>query len=206
MKKALEERGLARGAKPHTLTLPRCQRSGGVVEPMISTQWFLKMQAMAERRSRPCATARPTIIPEEWTKTYDHFLENIQDWCVSRQLWWGHQIPAWHGPNGEIRVARERPNELGPDGPDSRWTQDQDVLDTWFSTRPLAVLDARLAGRNARARAVLRRARQRPRDGLRHPLLLGRPDDDVRASLHGRGALPAHPPVTGSSSTRPAKR
>jgi valyl-tRNA synthetase len=69
------------------------------------------------------------IVPEEWQKTYDHFLENIQDWCVSRQLWWGHQIPAWHGPNGEIKVARERPPECG-----EGWTQDPDVLDTWFSS------------------------------------------------------------------------
>src|SRR5262249_7228762 len=82
---------------------------------------------------------RTQIIPEEWVKTYDHFLENIQDWCVSRQLWWGHQIPAWHGPNGEIRVARERPAECTPE---NGWTQDPDVLDTWFSSAlwPFATL------------------------------------------------------------------
>jgi len=129
VKRALEERGLARGARPHTLTLPRCQRSGGVVEPMISTQWFLKMQSMAEKAIEAVATGKTVIIPGEWRKTYDHFLENIQDWCVSRQLWWGHQIPAWHGPDGAIRVARERPPECG-----EGWTQDPDVLDTWFSS------------------------------------------------------------------------
>ncbi|MDP9036471.1 MAG: valine--tRNA ligase [Myxococcota bacterium] len=134
VKKALEERGLARGAKPHTLTLPRCTRSGGVVEPMISTQWFLKMQAMAAKALEAVHDGSTVIIPGEWTKTYDHFLENIQDWCVSRQLWWGHRIPAWHGPNGELRVARERPRELGAEGPDSPWKQDADVLDTWFSS------------------------------------------------------------------------
>ena len=129
VKKALDAQGLARGSKPHVLTLPRCQRSGGVVEPMISTQWFLKMKDMADRALEAVHTKRVEIIPPEWIKTYDHFLENIQDWCVSRQLWWGHQIPAWHGPNGEIKVARTKPADLGPE-----WTQDPDVLDTWFSS------------------------------------------------------------------------
>jgi valyl-tRNA synthetase len=129
VKKALDDKGLARGSKPHVLTLPRCQRSGGVVEPMISTQWFLKMKGMAERALEAVHTKRVEVIPSEWVKTYDHFLENIQDWCVSRQLWWGHQIPAWHGPNGEIKVARTRPPECG-----EGWTQDPDVLDTWFSS------------------------------------------------------------------------
>jgi valyl-tRNA synthetase len=129
VKKALAEKGLARGTKPHTLTLPRCQRSGGVVEPMISTQWFLNMKDMAAKALDAVHTGKTKIIPEEWQKTYDHFLENIQDWNVSRQLWWGHQIPAWHGPDGKIVVARERPANLGPE-----WTQDADVLDTWFSS------------------------------------------------------------------------
>ncbi len=149
VKKALDEIGLARGSKPHVLTLPRCQRSGGVVEPMISTQWFLKMEAMAkaavaaidrnEDDSAKPAPHKTKIIPYEWTKTYDHFLGSIQDWCVSRQLWWGHQIPAWHGPNGEIKVARERPAECTEA---NGWKQDPDVLDTWFSSAlwPFATL------------------------------------------------------------------
>ncbi|CAN5752273.1 valine--tRNA ligase [soil metagenome] len=129
VKKALDEKGLARGSKPHVLTLPKCQRSGGVVEPMISTQWFTSMKDMADEAVKAVRDGRTQIIPEEWQKTYEHFLLNIQDWCISRQLWWGHQIPAWHGPNGEIKVARERPAECG-DG----WHQDPDVLDTWFSS------------------------------------------------------------------------
>ncbi|MBX3232666.1 MAG: valine--tRNA ligase [Labilithrix sp.] len=129
VKKALDEKGLAKGAKPHILNIPRCQRSGGVVEPMISTQWFCKMTDMANEAMKAVADGRTQIIPEEWKKTYDHFLSNIQEWCISRQLWWGHAIPAWHGPNGEIRVARTRPADLGPE-----WTPDPDVLDTWFSS------------------------------------------------------------------------
>jgi valyl-tRNA synthetase len=146
VKKGLADKGLARGVKPHLLTLPRCQRSGGVVEPMISTQWFLRMKVMAEKALEAVASGKTVILPGEWQKTYDHFLENIQDWCVSRQLWWGHPIPAWHGPNGEIKVARERPSELstpgGPGDPASPWTQDPDVLDTWFSSAlwPLSTL------------------------------------------------------------------
>ncbi len=137
VKKALDEKGLARGAKPHVLTLPRCQRSNTVVEPMISTQWFCKMKHMADAALGAVRDGRTKVIPEEWTKTYDHFLENIQDWCISRQLWWGHQIPAWHGPNGEVRVARSRPAECG-----EGWHQDPDVLDTWFSSAlwPFATL------------------------------------------------------------------
>ncbi len=139
VKKALDEKGLARGSKPHTLALPKCQRSGGVVEPMISTQWFLSMKEMADAALKAVHEKRVEIIPEEWVKTYDHFLGEIQDWCVSRQLWWGHQIPAWHGPNGEIKVAATRPPECTEA---AGWTQDPDVLDTWFSSAlwPFATL------------------------------------------------------------------
>lgn len=137
VKKALEEKGLTRGAKQHRLTIPKSQRSGTTVEPMLSTQWFVKMEGMAEKALAAVRSGETKIVPEEWQKTYDHFLENIQDWCISRQLWWGHQIPAWHGPNGEIRVAREKPAECG-----EGWTQDPDVLDTWFSSAlwPFATL------------------------------------------------------------------
>ncbi len=131
VKKALDEKGLARGSKPHRLQVPRSQRSGVVIEPMISTQWFMKMEGLAARALEAVKTKETVILPAEWEKTYDHFLSNIQDWCVSRQLWWGHQIPAWHGPDGQIRVARERPPECTPE---AGWTQDPDVLDTWFSS------------------------------------------------------------------------
>ena len=129
VKKALAEKDLARGSKPHRLTVPKSQRTGVVVEPMLSTQWFLKMDTMAKQALDVVHKGETVILPTEWTKTYEHFLENIQDWCVSRQLWWGHPIPAWHGPNGEIEVALERPAHCG-----EGWTADPDVLDTWFSS------------------------------------------------------------------------
>src|SRR5262249_44582530 len=133
VKRELEEKGLARGAKPHLLTLPRCQRSGTIVEPMISTQWFVRMKPLAEPALGAVADGRTRIIPEEWVKTYNHFLENIQDWCISRQLWWGHQIPAWFCPDGHVTVARTAPVACATCRK-TELTQDEDVLDTWFSS------------------------------------------------------------------------
>jgi valyl-tRNA synthetase len=133
VKRELEKMGLARGTKPHLLTLPRCERSGTIVEPMISTQWYVKMKPLAEPALAAVADGRTKIIPEEWTKTYNHFLENIQDWCISRQLWWGHQIPAWFCPNGHVTVAREAPTGCST-CKSAELRQDEDVLDTWFSS------------------------------------------------------------------------
>lgn len=134
VKAALSDLGLERGSKPHTLMLPRCQRSRSVVEPIISTQWFTKMKPLAEPAMQAVRDGRTKIIPEEWTKTYFHWLENIQDWCISRQLWWGHQIPAFHCECGEIVVTRsqEPPSACPKCG--GALTQDPDVLDTWFSS------------------------------------------------------------------------
>ena len=133
VKKRLEELGLAEGTKPHTLTLPKCQRCGTIVEPMISTQWFVKMKPLAEPALKAVEEGRMKIIPEEWKKTYDHFLTNIQDWCISRQLWWGHQIPAWFCDKGHITVARETPQACSTCN-STQIQQDPDVLDTWFSS------------------------------------------------------------------------
>ncbi|HMI88268.1 MAG TPA: valine--tRNA ligase [Polyangiaceae bacterium] len=133
VKRELEQKGLARGSKAHLLTLPKCQRCATVVEPMISTQWFVKMKPLAEPALAAVADGRTRIIPEEWVKTYNHFLENIQDWCISRQLWWGHQIPAWFCVDGHCTVAREKPAACG-ECKKTELTQDSDVLDTWFSS------------------------------------------------------------------------
>jgi valyl-tRNA synthetase len=114
--------------------LPRCQRSGTIVEPMISTQWFTKMQPLAEPALAAVRDGRTKIVPEEWTKTYNHFLENIQDWCISRQLWWGHRIPAFFCETGHVTVTREEnPGKCAECGNETL-TRDPDVLDTWFSS------------------------------------------------------------------------
>ena len=142
VKQKLEELGLTRGSHKHTMTLPRSQRSGTVVEPMISTQWFVKMAPLAKPALDKVHDGSVQFIPEEWTKTYNHWLENIQDWCISRQLWWGHRIPVWYKKGADptdpanLHVATQAP----PDP--ENWEQDEDVLDTWFSSSlwPFSIL------------------------------------------------------------------
>ncbi len=133
VKRALEERGLARGSKQHQLVLPRSERTGSIVEPMISTQWFVKMAPLAEPALAAVREGRTKIIPEEWSKTYEHWMTNILDWCISRQLWWGHRIPAWYCAEGHVSVANavelDRCETCG-----APVKQDEDVLDTWFSS------------------------------------------------------------------------
>jgi valyl-tRNA synthetase len=134
VKKALDEKGLARGSKPHQLILPRSQRNGSVVEPMISTQWFVKMQPLAEPALAAVREGKTQIIPDEWTKTYEHWMTNILDWCISRQLWWGHRIPAFYCANGHVTVTRDaHPSTCSTCG-EKDLKQDEDVLDTWFSS------------------------------------------------------------------------
>lgn len=133
VKAKLAERGLERGSKPHSLMLPRCQRCNTVVEPMVSTQWFVKTKPLADPAISAVREGRTVIIPKEWEKTYFHWLQNIQDWCISRQLWWGHQIPAFYCECGEILVTRETdPKACKKCG--GTLTRDPDVLDTWFSS------------------------------------------------------------------------
>jgi valyl-tRNA synthetase len=134
VKKALDERGLARGSKPHQLILPRSERSGTIVEPMISTQWFVKMQPLAEPALAAVREGKTVIIPSEWTKTYEHFLSNILDWCISRQLWWGHRIPAYFCENDHVSVTSEETLAACTTCGSTKLRQDEDVLDTWFSS------------------------------------------------------------------------
>ncbi|HEX7668656.1 MAG TPA: valine--tRNA ligase [Polyangiaceae bacterium] len=135
VKKRLAELGLERGSKPHQMTLPRSQRSGTIVEPIISTQWFVKMAPLAEPALAAVRDGKTKILPEEWVKTYDHWLTNIVDWCISRQLWWGHRIPAFHCKDCEhVTVTREDTVAACPKCGSARVEQDPDVLDTWFSS------------------------------------------------------------------------
>jgi len=136
--KDLERQGLLEAAKPHKLMQPRSQRSNAVVEPMLSKQWFVRMDGMAKAGLDAVAKGDTRFVPEEWTKIYDQWLGNIQDWCISRQLWWGHQIPAWYADDGTPFVARSYEEALANAKtlgktvtPESR---DPDVLDTWFSS------------------------------------------------------------------------
>ena len=126
--------GLVLKEEPYTLTVPRSQRGGEVIEPMVSTQWFVRIQPLAEAALQAVRDGRIRIVPERFTKVYYNWLENIEDWCISRQLWWGHRIPVWYcGECGEKTAARVDPDRCAHCG--SRdLKQDPDVLDTWFSS------------------------------------------------------------------------
>jgi valyl-tRNA synthetase len=135
----LREKGLLVSEKPHKLNVPRSGRTGVIVEPMLTDQWYLKMDGLAKRGLDAVASGAVKFFPEHWNSTYNHWLENIQDWCVSRQLWWGHQIPAWYDEQGNIYVGRseaevreKHASRLPPHAPLKR---DEDVLDTWFSSQ-----------------------------------------------------------------------
>ena len=135
VKKALDEKGLARGSKQHQLVLPRSERNDSIVEPMISTQWFVRMAPLAEPALAAVRDGRTKIIPEEWAKTYEHWMTNILDWCISRQLWWGHRIPAWHcAACGHITVVNAEQLDACEECHAPSPKQDEDVLDTWFSS------------------------------------------------------------------------
>ncbi len=134
----LEAAGLLESTKPHKLMQPRSQRSDAVVEPMLSDQWFVCMVGMAKAGLDVVAKGGTQFVPEEWTKVYNQWLANIQDWCISRQLWWGHQIPAWYADDGtpfvgrDFEEARRHATAAGKAIRDER--RDPDVLDTWFSS------------------------------------------------------------------------
>ena len=140
----LDAAGLLVETKKHRLTVPRCARTGQVVEPMLTDQWFVAVNkaaadgtSIAEKARQAVSSGQVRFVPEQWVNTYNHWMDNIQDWCISRQLWWGHQIPAWYGTSGELFVARseeearQRAAAAGYSGP---LTRDEDVLDTWYSS------------------------------------------------------------------------
>jgi valyl-tRNA synthetase len=152
----LKEQDLLADAKPHKLMVPRCGRTDAVVEPMLTDQWFVKMEALARAGLDTVARGDVRFVPESWTNTYNQWLTNIQDWCISRQLWWGHRIPAWYDAEGKVYVARTAEEaqatydraladriHAGANVTASALTRDEDVLDTWFSSAlwPFSTLD-----------------------------------------------------------------
>jgi valyl-tRNA synthetase len=123
--------------KPYKLRVPRSGRTGVIVEPMLTDQWFVKMDGLAKRGLEAVAAGDVQFVPDHWTTTYNHWLENIQDWCISRQLWWGHQLPAWYDDQGTVYVARseaEARAQAAAKGYKGKLKRDEDVLDTWFSS------------------------------------------------------------------------
>jgi valyl-tRNA synthetase len=129
----LQERGFLVAEKDYPLSLGKCDRCGTVVEPRLSEQWFIKIQPLAQKAIEAVESGEITIVPENYKQIYLNWMNNIHDWCISRQLWWGHRIPAWRCSCGEIIVAREAPQRCPKCG-SSKFEQDTDVLDTWFSS------------------------------------------------------------------------
>ena len=144
----LQEQGFLVEIKPHTLMTPKGDRTGSVIEPMLTSQWFVAMSttpnggepdsefkglSLADKAKKAVDSGAVRFIPENWVNTYNQWMNNIQDWCISRQLWWGHQIPAWYDEVGNVYVARnqeEAEKQAGKTG----LTREEDVLDTWFSS------------------------------------------------------------------------
>ena len=131
--KDLDALGLLVSEKKHKLNVPRSDRTGTIVEPMLTDQWFVKMDGLAARGLAAVENGDVRFYPDHWSATYNHWLKNIQDWCISRQLWWGHQIPAWYDDEGKIYVARNEAEAMIKAGGKSL-KRDPDVLDTWFSS------------------------------------------------------------------------
>jgi len=120
--------------QPYTHIVPRSQRGGEIIEPMISTQWFVRMRTLADNALQAVESGKIQIVPERFSKIYNNWLENIQDWCISRQLWWGHRIPVWYCQDcNQTIVSRETPAKCDQCD-SSNLIQDEDVLDTWFSS------------------------------------------------------------------------
>jgi valyl-tRNA synthetase len=140
----LEAEGLLVKTEPHILKAPRNDRGGAIIEPYLMDQWYVNTQNLAKAALKAAKKKELEFIPENWINTYNEWLENIQDWCISRQLWWGHRIPAWYDESGKIYVAEDEATvrkkyDLKPE---IKLTQDEDVLDTWFSSAlwPFATL------------------------------------------------------------------
>jgi valyl-tRNA synthetase len=129
----LRAHGLLVSEKPYRLRVPRSGRTGVIVEPMLTDQWFVKMNGLAKAGLGAVTRGEVKFFPEHWTAIYNQWLENIQDWCISRQLWWGHQIPAWYDADGKIYVARGE-QEAIKQAKGKALKRDPDVLDTWFSS------------------------------------------------------------------------
>ena len=132
--KDLEKQNLIEKIDPHTMMVPRGDRTNSVIEPYMTDQWFVKIRPLAEPAINAVKNGDIRFIPDNWEKTYFNWMENIEDWCISRQIWWGHRIPAWYDKTGKIYVAKNLKEAQKQAGNGVELTQDEDVLDTWFSS------------------------------------------------------------------------
>ena len=148
---------------------------------MISTQWFVKIEPLAEAALAAVRDGRIRIVPERFEKVYFNWLENIKDWCISRQLWWGHRIPVWYCPDGHMTTGREDPKACGTCG-STELTQDPDVLDTWFSSGLWPFSTLGWPEQTPDLEVLLSHIHHG--DRLRHPVLLGGAHDHDGPGVH----------------------
>ena len=207
----LEAAGLLAKIEPHTHAVPHGDRSGVVIEPYLTDQWYVDAKTLAAPAIAAVRDGRTVFVPRNWETTYFNWMENIQPWCISRQLWWGHQIPAWYGPDGKVFVAetedeavsralafyaetgaltpeQARDMALDPEKRAPFLMRDEDVLDTWFSSAlwPFSTL----GWPDQTAELARFYPDRRAGDRLRHHLLLGRPHDDDGPAFHEGSAVP----------------
>jgi valyl-tRNA synthetase len=182
-----EALGLLDKIEPHTNQVPHGDRSDVVIEPWLTEQWYVNAAELAKPAIAAVEKGDTAFVPKNWEKTYYEWMRNIQPWCISRQLWWGHQIPAWYGPDGTVFVEetenlalREAERHYGTR---VMLTRDEDVLDTWFSSALWPFSTLGWPEETPGTQAPLQDGCSRHR--LRHHLLLGRPHDDDGAALHG---------------------
>ncbi len=183
----LQAKGLLVSAKPHKLMIPRGDRTHAVIEPMLTDQWFMSMEGLAKQGLEAVESGELKFVPENWTTTYRQWLENIQDWCVSRQLWWGHRIPAWYDEDGNFYVARQRSRRRQA-GRRQAAHAGQRRARHLVLQRAVAVLHAGLARADTRTRTLSADLGTGHR--LRHHLLLGRAHGDAVQAPHRQSAVP----------------
>ena len=211
----LEAKGLIAKIEPNVQTVPHGDRSGAVVEPFLTDQWYVDAKTLAQPAIEAVRARKTVFVPAQWEATFFNWMENIQPWCISRQIWWGHQIPAWYGPDGKVFVAEseddavadalahytdieeitvEEGHDIAAD-PERRARfaneylhRDEDVLDTWFSSALWPFSTLGWPDDDAGAETLL--PDQCARHRLRHHLFLGRAHDDDGAALYEESAVP----------------
>ena len=200
----IDAEGLMVKVEDKMIMQPFGDRSGVVIEPMLTDQWYVDAATLAKPAIEAVRSGEIKVVPETWEKTWFNWLENIQPWCVSRQLWWGHRIPAWYDDDGNVFVAETEEEAQGAGRRQGSLRQDEDVLDTWFSSAlwPFATLG--WPEQTARPQAPLPQRRAHLR--LRHHLLLGRADGDAGHRVHGRACRGRRSTSTAWSATRTGQK